>query len=276
MEYYPSGTLRSLFLQHRKAKKRISIRDLLKICSGVRSGLEFLHSMMVLHRDLKLDNILLDVQGQVKIVDLGTAYQFPSPSFMETRELTEIALSAEDSGTAPARSSQPSTDSFVGSQFYIAPEIRAKTSYSFPADIYAFGCCLRELLTLEWVQEHIDPESGHLAPLPPVPFLLAGALGGGGSSSGSIFGPSEGSPAESPPDFAARSAFRRLCNAMMSVRPRDRPSLAAIARYLAELPQSASVVIAPAFSQQVATVSMAVAAPLGCLLPPPDDVSALD
>ena len=47
-------------------------------------GLEYLHMHFVLHRDLKPNNLLIDLNGIVKIGDFGLAKQFGSPS----RELT--------------------------------------------------------------------------------------------------------------------------------------------------------------------------------------------
>jgi serine/threonine protein kinase len=47
-------------------------------------GLEYLHANFVLHRDLKPDNLLIDIQGVVKLGDFGLAKAFGSPS----RELT--------------------------------------------------------------------------------------------------------------------------------------------------------------------------------------------
>lgn len=47
-------------------------------------GLEYLHKNFVLHRDLKPDNLLIDIQGVVKLGDFGLAKAFGSPS----RELT--------------------------------------------------------------------------------------------------------------------------------------------------------------------------------------------
>jgi cyclin-dependent kinase 7 len=47
-------------------------------------GIEYLHLHFVLHRDLKPNNLLIDLHGIVKIGDFGLAKQFGSPS----RELT--------------------------------------------------------------------------------------------------------------------------------------------------------------------------------------------
>ena len=47
-------------------------------------GIEYMHNNFVLHRDLKPNNLLIDLNGVIKIGDFGLAKQFGSPS----RELT--------------------------------------------------------------------------------------------------------------------------------------------------------------------------------------------
>ena len=47
-------------------------------------GIEYLHKNFVLHRDLKPNNLLIDLKGIIKIGDFGLAKQYGSPS----REMT--------------------------------------------------------------------------------------------------------------------------------------------------------------------------------------------
>ena len=63
----------------------------------VDAGLEFLHSKNIIHRDLKLGNVLLTSSGAVKIADFGVSRQLES--------------------------SADFADTFVGTQGFLAPEV---------------------------------------------------------------------------------------------------------------------------------------------------------
>eukprot|EP01103_Thecamoeba_quadrilineata_P014656 TRINITY_DN4410_c0_g1_i2.p1 TRINITY_DN4410_c0_g1~~TRINITY_DN4410_c0_g1_i2.p1 ORF type:complete len:489 (-),score=46.26 TRINITY_DN4410_c0_g1_i2:287-1753(-) len=66
MEYCDGGTLNQLVSQVNLCEGQIAL-----ICKQVLLGLEYLHNLQRVHRDLKSDNILLNVSGVVKIADLG-------------------------------------------------------------------------------------------------------------------------------------------------------------------------------------------------------------
>jgi serine/threonine protein kinase len=94
---------------------------------GVARGLCRLHSLSILHRDVKLENIFVDSEGHPRIGDLGTARLF------ETGEITGK----------------------MGSLEYMAPEVHEynsrpeedPTSWSFPADVYAYAIMLWQIMT---------------------------------------------------------------------------------------------------------------------------------
>ncbi|KAH6832305.1 with no lysine kinase 3 [Perilla frutescens var. hirtella] len=120
-EIFTSGNLR----QYRKKHKHVDVRALKKWSRQILEGLLYLHSHdpPVIHRDLKCDNIFVNGnQGEVKIGDLGLA------------AILEQARAAH---------------SVIGTPEFMAPELYEE-EYNELVDIYAFGMCLLELVTLEY------------------------------------------------------------------------------------------------------------------------------
>lgn len=70
MKFAPNGTLDSWMSKHDGRLKEEAAR---KYFFGIMSGLEYLHAHNIAHRDLKLENILLDVDGECLITDFGFA-----------------------------------------------------------------------------------------------------------------------------------------------------------------------------------------------------------
>lgn len=84
-------------------------------------GVEYMHSVGVVHRDLKLENILIDKNGNLKIIDLGFGNFFQEGEMLNT---------------------------FCGSPDYAAPELFKGRPYSAPeVDIWSLGVCLYAMLS---------------------------------------------------------------------------------------------------------------------------------
>ena len=92
------------------------------LCSHIIEGLEYLHTLGILHRDLKLGNLLLSDDGSlVKIADFGLAVRLKS--FDEER------------------------NTMCGTPNYISPEIINRQPYGLASDMWSFGCILFACLT---------------------------------------------------------------------------------------------------------------------------------
>jgi WNK lysine deficient protein kinase len=122
-ELFTSGTLR----QYRRRHPRASAAAVRRWCRQILEGLAYLHARGIIHRDLKCDNIFVNgSQGQVKIGDLG---------------LAAVVTRRRRRGNAAS--------CVVGTPEFMAPEVYAE-DYDERADVYSFGMCVLEMVTLEY------------------------------------------------------------------------------------------------------------------------------
>ena len=148
LEYISGGSIGSCLRKHGKFEESV----VSSLTRQTLQGLAYLHREGILHRDLKADNILLDVDGTCKISDFGISKKTDN-------------IYGNDV-----------TNSMQGSVFWMAPEVIRSQSqgYSAKVDIWSLGCVVLEMFAgrRPWSKEEAIGaiyKLGSLNQAPPIP-----------------------------------------------------------------------------------------------------------
>ncbi|RXG69438.1 Mitogen-activated protein kinase kinase kinase 1 [Armadillidium vulgare] len=110
---------------------------IIKYTKQIFGGLSYLHDNMILHRDLKGANLLVDSTGQcLRIGDFGTAARLASKS----------TVTGEFQGQ------------LLGTIAFMAPEVLRGDNYGRACDVWSVGCCIIEMATTKppWGAENVS------------------------------------------------------------------------------------------------------------------------
>ena len=122
MEYCESGDLCVFIEKQKKTKYLLHEADIWKFFIKITLGLADIHKLKILHRDLKTLNIFLKQGNDVRVGDLGVAKILNQTFFAKT---------------------------FIGTPYYLSPEICEDKPYDDKSDVWALGCILYELCTYQ-------------------------------------------------------------------------------------------------------------------------------
>jgi serine/threonine protein phosphatase PrpC len=122
-------------------------------------GLEALHRLQVLHRDIKPDNILLSERGRALLLDLGVAR---AGAFGDGTGDDKEGVAGESAGERPSRGAPgpvSPAEAVPGTPSYMAPEMFRGAVADERTEVYALGATLYEALTRKLPYGEIEPFS---------------------------------------------------------------------------------------------------------------------
>ncbi|KAK9536762.1 hypothetical protein VZT92_006524 [Zoarces viviparus] len=133
IEFCPGGAVDAIMLELDRGLTEPQIKV---VCRQMLEALDYLHSIKIIHRDLKAGNILLMLDGDIKLADFG--------------------VSAKNTKTLQRR------DSFIGTPYWMAPEVvmcetMKDAPYDYKADVWSLGITLIELAQIEPPHHELNP-----------------------------------------------------------------------------------------------------------------------
>ena len=118
MPFIEGGELYKILKNEKKFSEDVVIFYAIQLIVAI----DYLHNKQIIHRDLKLENIMIDVEGYIKIIDYGLAKKLD-----ENEEENEATT-------------------YCGTPEYLAPEMVSRTGHDMSVDWWAIGVLMYEML----------------------------------------------------------------------------------------------------------------------------------
>ena len=123
-EWVPGGSVKSILDQYGPLSESV----VANYTAQTLLGLHFLHTNLIVHRDIKGSNLLVDDRGVVKLADFGTSKQFQNAGSQNMYQDEKFKT-------------------MCGTPYFIAPEVALETGHGVQADIWSLGCTVIQMMT---------------------------------------------------------------------------------------------------------------------------------
>jgi len=122
MEYAENGDISNRIEMHHRIGTRFEESELWSVLVQTLAGLKALHSLNIMHRDIKCANILINANNQCKLADFNVSKVVNAQEgFVRTQ---------------------------TGTPYYASPEVWSDMPYDLKSDIWSVGCVLYEMAAL--------------------------------------------------------------------------------------------------------------------------------
>lgn len=130
LEYMVKGDLFDLLYSNGGGERMVDEEEAKRYIYCIARGLEYIHSKQIIHRDIKLENLLVDEFDNVKLGDFGWS--------IKKKDLDPLEMKDNKGGEIK---------SVCGTKEYMSPELFKGDSYDEKIDIWSLGIVMYELLT---------------------------------------------------------------------------------------------------------------------------------
>ena len=158
---------KSVTLEDLRQQGGLGEGQVLGLFGELAAALEALHAQGIVHRDFKLENVLVDAEGHAVLTDFGVS-RVLDDGLRRELDLSRTFVTGETTGSRP----------IMGSYWYLSPDVRKGGEATEASDWYALGVAFFRLLTGMWY----EPRSRALDLLAPFPAFwrtqLPNLLGG--------------------------------------------------------------------------------------------------
>lgn len=140
MNYVSGGNLYNRL----KTLKKFPEEQIQFYAAEIAAALEYLHQAMILYRDLKLENVMIGMDGHVQLTDFGLAKLFGLPAALKKLETASVLQGADERRNLNDKNCR--TQTICGTAEYFAPEMVNQTEYGVAVDWWTYGILVFEML----------------------------------------------------------------------------------------------------------------------------------